>query len=181
MEPLLNSAGEFEVGALSARHIAPERIAQSSVTATRQAALLACRVSEEQTKLSLAKAAAAPSSADLSNYLMEWAEATTVTDLQDIPVGLLTQIPKLDDPSLATMLFSCTSNMAYTKSFTQPTQKHTSFKSKGIGDIKHQSRIQDRQVFLDKPLVYFRLSRSEGVTHNHSEYLHVVCTLCNWS
>jgi hypothetical protein len=53
MELLLNNTGEFEVGVLSARHVAPERIAQASITATRQAALLSCRASEEQTKLSL--------------------------------------------------------------------------------------------------------------------------------
>ena len=136
--------GEFEVGALSARHIAPERIAQGSITATRQAALLACRASEEQTKLSLRAAAVASASAELSCYLLEWAKATTVTDLKDIPDGLLSQIPKLDDPSLATMLFSCTSNMPHTKSFTPPAQRPTDFKPKDIGDIKHQSKLLER-------------------------------------
>ena len=162
MEPLLNSTGEFEVGALSARHIAPERIAQSSITATRQEALLSCRAGEEQTKLALTAASVATSSAGLADYLMEWVDATTITDLKDIPDGLLSQIPKLDDPALASMLFSCTSNMAYTKSFTPPTQKPTSFRPSGIQDIKHQSKIQERQDFLDKLLVYYRLSRSEG-------------------
>ena len=68
---------------------------------------------------------------------MEWAEATTVTDLKDIPDGLLSRIPKPDDPALATMLFSCTSNMPHTKSFTPPTQKPTAFKPTNISDIKH--------------------------------------------
>jgi ribA/ribD-fused uncharacterized protein len=165
MEPLLNSTGEFEVGALSPRHIAPERIAQSSITATRQEALLSCRAGEEQTKLALTAASLATSSAALADYLMEWVDATTITDLKDIPDGLLSQIPKLNDPALESMLFSCTSNMAYTKSFTPPTQKPTSFRPSGIQDIKHQSKIQERQDFLDKLLVYYRLSRSEGVTH----------------
>jgi hypothetical protein len=75
------------------------------------------------------------------------------------------QIPKLGDPALATMLFSCTSNMAHTKSFTPSTQKQKSFRPSGIQDIKHQSKIQERQDFLDRLLAYYRLSRSEGVTH----------------
>jgi hypothetical protein len=79
MEPLLNNTGEFEVGALSARHIAPERIAQSSITATRQEALLSCRASEEQTKLALTAAAVATSSADLSDYLMKALSGISVT------------------------------------------------------------------------------------------------------
>jgi hypothetical protein len=165
MGPLLNNTGEFEVGALSARHIAPERIAQDSITATRQAALLACRASEEQTRIALMAASGAPASAGLSCYLLEWADATTVTDLKDIPDGLLSQIPKLDDPSLATMLFSCTSNMPRTGSFTPPAQKPTDFMPKDIQDIKHESKILERQAFLDKLLVYYRLSRREGVTH----------------
>ena len=65
MRPWLNNSGEFEVGALSARHIAPERIAQDSITATRQAALLACRAGEELTKIAPEAAAGASASAGL--------------------------------------------------------------------------------------------------------------------
>ena len=165
MRPLMNATGEFEVGALCARVIKPELIAQDSKHSTRTEALLACRAAEEQTRKALTDAAKVADSERVSNYLCEWAQATTETSLRDIPDGLLAQIPKLDSPALATMLFSCTGNMPRTNSFTPPTQKRTNYKPKDISDIKHQNKITDRETFLKDLLIYYRLSRQPKVTN----------------
>ena len=165
MRPLMNATGEFEVGALCARVIKPKLIAQASKHSTRTEALLACRAAEEQTRKALTDAAKVADSARVSTYLCEWASAITETSLRDIPDGLLAQIPKLDSPTLATMLFSCTGNMPSTNSFTPPTQKRTDYKPKDISDIKHRSKMLDRETFLKDLLIYYRLSRQPNVTN----------------
>ena len=78
--PMLDSTGEYRVGALAAKRLDPPTVCNGVCTWTRAQALAHCRAAEARVEAGLAAAAAEAEQHDraLSDYLTEWRQQVTV-------------------------------------------------------------------------------------------------------
>jgi hypothetical protein len=164
LRPLLDASGEFEVGNLRARAIAPPRVAADSKSATRIELIKHCRAVEARAQQALEQAASVAADRVLGQYLLEWSVRVTVTDLKDIPDSLLQAVPVISDPALQMVEFASTALLPETDAFEPPRQPPTTYVPKCEADIMQKASLSKLAAADDAFLTYFRLMRKPGVT-----------------
>lgn len=135
--PMLDTTGRYRVGALRAKRLDPPTICNGVCTWSREQALAHCRAIEARAELELGAAAEAAQQqdAELSDYLAEWKQQVTVTDLRDVPDDLLSQMPVFDDHRLLRQCFSHTSALPTTDAVQPPVNKEPEFVPTSTADL----------------------------------------------
>ena len=135
----LGGSGEFSIGALTARSLAPSSLHLGVKKRTRSEVLAYCRALGAQAPAVLVLKTNAKAlmerDKDMATYILEWSEQTTITDLRDVPDDLLDRLPAFDHSKLLTEPSPPTARLDQTEAFTPPTQPDTSFKPQGTGDL----------------------------------------------
>ena len=106
--PLMDGGDSFKVGAKSATKLRHKKIVVETKSLRRDEALKVCRTMENnliqayQTKADQLK----ETDPKISEYLQSWTGSVSVTNLADVPEGLIQQMPAFTEPILASVPFS---------------------------------------------------------------------------
>ena len=160
IEPMLDITGEFAVGALTAKHLEPPRISNGVCTMTREQALQHCRAIERGVHEALQRESEALEETDkgLADYLQEWSQQVTMTDLRDVPDSLLTQIPEFKDHVMITELFSHTAVIPMTEAVKLPVNMEPKWRPESTQELlKSASTLAERDLAEKEIVDFFQL------------------------
>ena len=158
IRPMLDGSGEFSIGALTVRSLAPSSLHLGVKKRTRSEVLAYCRALETQVSAVLKSDAEdmMEQDKDMATYILEWSEQATITDLKDVPDDLLDRLPAFDHSKLLTEPFSFTARLDQTEAFTPPKQPATSFRPQCTGDLFNPlQNVQQRSRQAEEALVSF--------------------------
>ena len=156
--PMLDATGRYKVGALAAKRLDPPTVCNGVCTWTRTQALAHCRAVEARVAAGRGAAAAEEEQqdTDLSDYLKEWMQQVTITDLKDVPDELLQQMPVFDDPVLLRQKFSHTTALPMTDAVRPPANTEPSFAPESEADLfKADSSVLAERDEAEAELVEF--------------------------
>ena len=122
VRPMLDGPGEFSIGTLTVRSLAPSGLHLGVKKRTRSEVLAYCKALNTQVSAMLNGDADAMMEHDkeMATYILEWSEQTTTTDLRDIPDDLLDRLPAFDHSKVLIKPFFFTARLDWTEAFAPP-------------------------------------------------------------
>ena len=129
-----------------------------SAPKTRAEFLQYCRALEAQLSASFSRRAEqlAEESPDHAEYLLQWSERVTVTDLKEVPDELLQLMPAFPQDELLMAPFTHTTLLEKTECLSPLAQPHTGFRPQTHSDLYNLLEdVENRAEAEDKMLDYF--------------------------
>ena len=120
--PLMDRGDRFKVGVKAATKLRHRKVAVETRSLERDEALKVCRAMEDNLVKAYQSKADQLKETDpkMSEYLQSWTGSVSVTNLADVPEGLIQQMPTFTEPILASIPFSDKYKSILTKGFKLP-------------------------------------------------------------